>query len=89
MVYKMIFAAMLAGGIGSRMGLDKPKQFEKVGDKPIIIHSTNTFLKVTEINKIIISSPQEYIKETKELINMYFPNNSKKVYNLFQTHFLY
>lgn len=79
MVYKMIFAAMLAGGIGSRMGLDKPKQFEKVGDKPIIIHSTNTFLKVTEINKIIISSPQEYIKETKELINMYFPNNSKIV----------
>ena len=75
----MIFAAMLAGGIGSRMGLDKPKQFEKVGDKPIIIHSTNTFLKVTEINKIIISSPQEYIKETKELINMYFPNNSKIV----------
>ena len=46
----MIFAAMLAGGIGTRMGLNKPKQFEKVGNKPILIHSIETFLKVDEIN---------------------------------------
>lgn len=73
----MIFAAMLAGGIGKRMGLDKPKQFEIIGDKPIIIHSIEKFLEVNEINKIIVSSPQEYINKTKDLVNEYFPNNSK------------
>ena len=57
----MIFAAMLAGGIGSRMGLNKPKQFEKVGDKPILVHSTETFLKVKEIDKIIVSSPKSIL----------------------------
>lgn len=75
----MIFAAMLAGGIGNRMGLNKPKQFEIVGNKPILIHSTETFLKVKEIDKIIVSSPKEYINETKELIHYYFPNNPRIV----------
>jgi 2-C-methyl-D-erythritol 4-phosphate cytidylyltransferase len=75
----MIFAAMLAGGIGTRMGLDKPKQFEKVGDKPILIHSTETFLNVEEIDQVIVSSPKEYINQTKELINDYFPNNERVV----------
>ena len=75
----MIFAAMLAGGIGNRMSLNKPKQFEIVGDKPILIHSTETFLKVEEIDKIIVSSPKEYINETKELIHKYFSNNPRIV----------
>lgn len=75
----MIFTAMLAGGIGTRMGLDKPKQFEKVGGKPILIHSTETFLNVDEIDKVIVSSPEEYLTETKELINQYFPSNERVV----------
>ena len=70
---------MLAGGIGNRMSLNKPKQFEIVGDKPILIHSTETFLKVEEIDKIIVSSPKEYINETKELIHKYFSNNPRIV----------
>ena len=70
---------MLAGGIGTRMGLDKPKQFEKVGGKPILIHSTETFLNVTEIDKVIVSSPKDYINQTKELINHYLPNNERVV----------
>lgn len=75
----MIFAAMLAGGIGSRMDLGKPKQFEKVGGKPILIHSIEKFLKVKEIDEIIISSPKEYIETTKDLINKYFNNTPKLV----------
>lgn len=75
----MIFAAMLAGGIGSRMDLNKPKQFEKVGGKPILIHSTETFLEVNEIDKVIVSSPKMYIDKTEELITEYFPNNSRVV----------
>lgn len=70
---------MLAGGIGSRMDLNKPKQFEKVGGKPILIHSTETFLEVNEIDKVIVSSPKMYIDKTEELITEYFPNNSRVV----------
>lgn len=70
---------MLAGGIGTRMGLNKPKQFELVGDKPILIHSVEKFLKVKEIDKIIVSSPKSYIEETENLIEEYIENRSKIV----------
>ena len=75
----MIFAALLAGGIGTRMGLDKPKQFEIVGDKPILAHSIEKFLKVNEIDKIIVSSPKDYIATTEILVNDYFKKNERIV----------
>ena len=70
---------MLAGGIGSRMELDKPKQFEIVGDKAILAHSIGKFLEVEEIDKIIVSSPKDYIGKTEDLIREYFNNNSRIV----------
>lgn len=73
----MIFAALLAGGIGNRIGYDQPKQFINIGDKPILIHSIEKFLKVDEIDKIIVSSPKNYINITMELTNKYFNNNEK------------
>ena len=73
----MIFAAILAGGIGNRIGFDKPKQFIMVGDKPILAHSIEKFLKVDEIDKIIVSSPISHIEDTKKLISDYFGENDK------------
>ena len=75
----MIFAAILAGGIGNRIGYTQPKQFINIGGKPILIHSIEKFLKVNEIDKIIVSSPKNYIKTTKKLTNQYFNNNEKIV----------
>ncbi len=75
----MIFAAMLAGGIGTRMGLDKPKQFEIVGDKPILVHSIEKFLEVEEIDKIIVSSPKDYIATTEALVKDYFDKKERIV----------
>ena len=42
----MIYGAVLAGGTGERLGLGMPKQFYKIGSKPILIHSVEAFLKV-------------------------------------------
>ena len=36
-------AVILAGGVGSRMGADRPKQFLTVNDKPIIAFCLKTF----------------------------------------------
>ena len=57
----MICAAMLAGGIGSRLKQGKPKQFVKINDKPILVHSVETFLNVKKLDKIIVSSPNNKI----------------------------
>ncbi|MFR6562069.1 MAG: NTP transferase domain-containing protein [Eubacterium ventriosum] len=41
----MIFGAVLAGGIGSRMGnVEKPKQYLNIAGKPIIIHTLEKIL---------------------------------------------
>lgn len=51
---------LLAGGIGSRMKSAEPKQFLKLGDKPLVFYSLEVFLKLEEINEIVVVAPQEY-----------------------------
>ncbi|AMD17088.1 2-C-methyl-D-erythritol 4-phosphate cytidylyltransferase [Methanobrevibacter sp. YE315] len=68
----MIFAAILAGGIGSRMGgTDTPKQFLDLGNKPVIIHTIEKFVINKKIDKIIVLTPKNFIDHTNHLINEY------------------
>ncbi len=54
----MIYAGILAGGIGSRMGnVPLPKQFLDIDNKPILIHTIEKFILVSEFNEIIIATP--------------------------------
>ena len=72
----MIFAAILAGGIGSRMGdTDTPKQFLNLGNKPVIIHTIEKFVIHEDIDKTIVLIPKNFINHTKNLINEYIGEN--------------
>ena len=72
----MIFAAILAGGIGSRMGgTDTPKQFLTLGNKPVIIHTIEKFVINGKIDKIIVLTPKNFINHTNHLINEYISGN--------------
>ena len=76
----MIFAAILAGGIGSRMGeTDTPKQFLTLGDKPVIIHTIEKFAINSKFDKIIVLSPKNFINYTNDLIKEYFGDNNNIV----------
>lgn len=76
----MIFAAILAGGIGSRMGgTDTPKQFLTLGDKPVIIHTIEKFVINSNFDKILVLSPKNFINHTNNLINEYFGENDNIV----------
>ena len=76
----MIFAAILAGGVGSRMGgTDTPKQFLTLGDKPVIIHTIEKFVINSKFDKILVLSPQNFINHTNNLINEYFGENNNIV----------
>ncbi len=39
----MTIALIIAGGVGSRMGLDIPKQFVQVGGKPVLLYTLEAF----------------------------------------------
>ncbi len=64
----MNIALIFAGGIGSRMGSDTPKQFLEWNGKAIIIHTLNVFEKHLDIDEIVISCKEDWIDYTKELI---------------------
>lgn len=66
-----------AGGIGKRTGLDIPKQFYTIKDKPVIAHTISVFEKMDEIDEIIISCHKDYISHTMDIVNKY--NLSKVV----------
>ena len=63
----MIFAAILAGGTGNRMGsIDTPKQYMLLGNKPIIIHTIEKFYINDKFEKIIILCPKSWINHTMD-----------------------
>jgi 2-C-methyl-D-erythritol 4-phosphate cytidylyltransferase len=74
----MIFAIILAGGKGTRMGISEiPKQLLNLGEKPILIHCVEKFLMVPEIDKIIIACPQEWISHISDIIKKFIFEESK------------
>ena len=45
-------ALIIAGGVGSRMGLDVPKQFVNINEKPVIIYTLEAFQNHPQIDDI-------------------------------------
>lgn len=78
-VFHMVYAILLSGGIGSRTGFDIPKQFISINNKPLLVHCIEKFIKVSEFKKIIVSSPKDFLIETKKLTNNFFPNEERLV----------
>ena len=69
-------AVILAGGIGSRLGLSTPKQFLKVAGKMVVEHTIDAFEHNPQINEIAVVSNPYYISDFE---NMILKNSWKKV----------
>lgn len=67
----MNIAIILAGGVGSRCGKDKPKQFIEILGKPILVYTIETFQKHMEIDAIEIVCIEQYMEYLEELITKY------------------
>ncbi len=75
----MVYAVILAGGVGARFGGEKPKQYLKIKDKPILIHTTEKFVICPEIDKILVLCPSLWFEHTKNLINKYLSPVADKI----------
>lgn len=64
-------AIILAGGVGSRMGVDRPKQYLMVGDKPIIVYCLEIFEKHKEIDKVVIVVSDEWKDYVEENVQKF------------------
>lgn len=76
----MNIAVIFAGGVGKRMhSKECPKQFLKIYNKPIIIHTLEYFEKHPLIDAIVISCVEEWMSYLEELIYKYRIEKVKKV----------
>ncbi len=67
----MNYALILAGGVGSRVGEDVPKQFYEVNGKPIIAYSLETYQKNHLIDSIYIVISEEWKDYVLEVIGKF------------------
>jgi len=76
----MVFGVILAGGIGSRMGnVEKPKQYLKVGNKPIIIHTIEKFFVHEAFTKLLVLCPRQWVENTRNLVKKYLGDGAGHV----------
>lgn len=65
----MNYAIVLSGGIGSRLGLDLPKQYYKVGEKPIIQYVLEQMEENDLIDGYVIIAAKEWQAYILEIVH--------------------
>ncbi len=66
----------LSGGVGSRMGLNIPKQYVTVNDRPVFSYSLETFMRNPYIDNVVVvadNSWVDYIKADYEQLEVRKP----------------
>ena len=70
----MIFAGILAGGVGSRMNIaDMPKQFLDLGGRPIVIHTLEKFLLNERIDEIYVGVHPSWLRSEEHTSELQSP----------------
>lgn len=68
----MIFGAILAGGVGSRMNIESmPKQYLPLNEKPVFIHTLEKFLLCSEFDAVFIGTHGDWAEYTKDAVAQY------------------
>jgi 2-C-methyl-D-erythritol 4-phosphate cytidylyltransferase len=69
-------ALIVAGGMGSRMGHDIPKQFLELAGKPILMHTIEKFRHICSHISVVLPSEQfQYWKKLCEIHHFSIPHN--------------
>lgn len=62
------YAVIVAGGSGTRMGTDTPKQFLELCGRPILWYTLNTFLSAYEDMPVVLVAPKHHEETTRVLV---------------------
>ena len=75
-----VYAAILAGGSGTRMGNpDKPKQFWDLAGRPVIVHTVEKFCMVGDFAEIIVLAPESWLNQTRDIVARYLPQFEQRI----------
>lgn len=68
-----IYCAVLAGGIGARMGAGEPKQFMLLEEKSVLARAVGKFVGIEGIERVFVTSPPEYLERTALELEREYP----------------
>jgi len=71
------YAVLVAGGSGSRMKSDVPKQFILLKNKPLLVYTIESFLQADADINIILVLPEQHLQTGQDIVTQYF--NGKKI----------
>lgn len=71
----MMYAGILAGGSGSRLGSEVPKQFLILGDKPILVRSVKNFFDAECFDGVIVAVKADWIDYARDLLDRFLPDS--------------
>ncbi len=75
-----VFAAILAGGSGKRMGnSEKPKQYLILGSKPILAHTVEKFCASNAFEAVLVLCPKAWVQQTRDLLKKHCPEFASMV----------
>ena len=78
---EMIFAVIMAGGSGTRMGGGElPKQFLELCGRPIVIYTLEEFLKCGRIDEYYIGINPAWKELMEELVVKYVPEHAGRIH---------
>ena len=69
------YAIIVAGGAGTRMGANLPKQFMLLKGKPVLYYTIRAFVEAYDDLQVILVLPVDYIEIGQQIINAYFDKN--------------
>lgn len=72
-------AVIVAGGSGTRMGSELPKQFLLIKNKPLLFYTIDAFLKAYDDLEIILVLPEAYTDMGQEIIDAYFDKDRVRI----------
>jgi D-ribitol-5-phosphate cytidylyltransferase len=76
------YAIILAAGTGSRLGVEHtPKQYLRIGEKPLLMYVLETFDDVEEIDELIIVAQPDFFSLIEDIIHQFSLNKPYQLVN--------
>ena len=63
----LTYAIIPAAGRGVRLGMDKPKQFLELQEKPLLLHTLETIAQATFLTGIVLAVPEDFRSQAQAL----------------------
>jgi len=82
-----IYVIIVAGGKGTRLKSDIPKQFIRLNNKPILAYTIENFIKISNLKQVIIVCNADYNDLCRSIVADYFAEESIQIVDGGQTRF--